>query len=452
MPNNTNSSAGFYNGLSAGTFTLIVSDIQGCSDSLVSLIINQPSAITIDTIYHKDIECYLDTSGNITVIASGGTGTLNYQLSPALGVQSTTGFFDSLPGGTYTVIITDANGCSLTTNVLIKQNLQIVASDIDLVQPKCHGEMNGSINIVAQGGVAPIQYSLDGGPYTLNGYFANQGAGVHTIIIMDAKGCSSDTTFTLTEPDLIGVDFTIDGIFCVDQSDAKLLATAKGGRGKYTYYLKPGLYINKSGKFVDLSPGTYTLSITDSMQCRFDTVININLPANPISTSFTKGDIGCYGFGNEGWAEAISTGGFPPYSYLWLTTPVQSEPKATGLRFGWHSIYVTDAKGCSKKDSIYIEPGPCCDEVFIPNAFTPNGDGKNDIWRIVTATGIELKQLVVYDRWGNKVWSASDITQGWDGTYGGKLQDLNTFYYLFSYRCVNDGQDYLKKGDVILMR
>jgi gliding motility-associated-like protein len=90
--------------------------------------------------------------------------------------------------------------------------------------------------------------------------------------------------------------------------------------------------------------------------------------------------------------------------------------------------------------------------VFIPNAFTPNGDGKNDIWRIVTATGIELKQLVVYDRWGNKVWSASDITQGWDGTYGGKLQDLNTFYYLFSYRCVNDGQDYLKKGDVILMR
>jgi gliding motility-associated-like protein len=297
-----------------------------------------------------------------------------------------------------------------------------------------------------------MSYSLDGGQFTQNGLFLNQSAGSHTVIVMDAKGCSYDTVLVLTEPDLISADVKIDGVFCSDQSDAKIKITGKGGRSNYTYYLKPGLFVNKTGSFEGLSPGTYTLTITDSARCQFDTIIVVELPTNPLLTTFTHGDIGCYGTGNEGWAQVYVTGGATPYSYMWNTSPVQTDDKATELRFGWHGVLVTDANGCSKKDSVYIDPGPCCDEVFIPNAFSPNNDGKNDIWHIVTATGIELQQLAIYDRWGNRVWSATDIFQGWDGTYKGKEEDMNTFYYIFRYRCLNDGQDYLKKGDLILIR
>ena len=451
-PGSINSSSGVYSSLFAGSYAIIVTDMKGCMDSVIAISVNEPTQILFDLVTHQDIECYFDSSGSIQAIASGGTGLLTYQIIPSIGTQTSPGVFDNLSGGTYTIVVTDANGCTTTSSVLIKQNLQIVASNVTLVQPICHGESNGSINIVAQGGIPPMSYSLDGGQFTQNGLFLNQSAGSHTVIVMDSKGCSYDTVLVLTEPDLISADVKIDGIFCSDQSDAKIKITGKGGRSNYTYYLKPGFFVNKTGAFEGLSPGTYTLTITDSARCQFDTIIVVELPTNPLLTTFTHGDIGCYGTGNEGWAQVYVTGGTTPYSYMWNTSPVQTDEKATELRFGWHGVLVTDANGCTKKDSVYIDPGPCCDEVFIPNAFSPNNDGKNDLWRVVTAAGIELQQLAVYDRWGNRIWSATDIFQGWDGTYKGKLEDMNTFYYIFRYRCLNDGQDYLKKGDLILMR
>lgn len=452
QPQNFNSSVGYYTGLSAGAYSLFVTDQNGCVDSVMNIILIEPTSIQFDLVTHQDIDCYLDSSGSITVSASGGTGNISFSISPNLGIQTTPGQFDSLSGGNYVVIATDALGCTQTTSVLIKQNLQIVASQVDLIQPICHGDSNGVINIVAQGGVAPISYSLNGGQFSFSGYFPNQASGTHTITIMDAKGCSYDTLLVLTEPDLISATIAIDGMFCADVSDAKLRVKAFGGRGNYTYYLKPGLYINKSGVFNDVGPGTYTLTITDSAQCSFDSIITVSLPANALTTKISKGNLGCYGNGTEGWAQVNVSGGQAPYSFLWNTTPMQTNDRIEDLRYGWYKVEVTDANGCIKKDSIYIEPGPCCEEVFIPNAFSPNGDGKNDVWRVVTATGIDLKQLEIYDRWGNRVWVARTFTDSWDGNYKGSKEDTNTFYYLFRYKCLHDGMDYMKKGDIILLR
>lgn len=452
QPNNTNSTAGVFGSLPAGIYSLYVTDQKGCMDSIPAVQLFEPTAIQFITVTHQDIDCYLDSSGSITVTASGGTGTLVFSLLPPAGVQSSPGQFDSLPGGTYTVVVTDANGCTATTSVLVKQNLQIIASDVTLVEPICHGDTNGSITIVAQGGVPPMTYSLNGAPFVSNGSFAPLWSGTHVITVMDAKGCSYDTVLVLTQPDPVGANIKTDGIYCVDQNDARMTVIGTGGRGNYTYYLKPGLFVNKSGIFKDISAGTYTLTIVDQAGCQLDTVVTVNLPDNPLGTVMSHGDIGCYGTGDEGWAKVTAVGGMAPYTYFWHATPVQTTDVAIGLRYGWHAVTVTDARGCSKKDSTYIEPGPCCDEVFIPNAFTPNGDGRNDVWRVVTAAGIDLKQLDIYDRWGNRVWSATDINDAWDGTYRGKNEDMNTFYYFFRYRCLFDGQDYIKKGDVILMR
>jgi gliding motility-associated-like protein len=104
-------------------------------------------------------------------------------------------------------------------------------------------------------------------------------------------------------------------------------------------------------------------------------------------------------------------------------------------------------------DTVYIEPGPCCDEVFIPNAFSPNGDGVNDIFRVTTATGVELIQFEVYDRWGVRAWATNDFRSGWDGTYKDqKDANMNTFFYIFKYLCLTDGKIYTKKGDINLIR
>ena len=204
--------------------------------------------------------------------------------------------------------------------------------------------------------------------------------------------------------------------------------------------------------FSGLHEGLYTLTIKDSAGCHFDTVIAIMPPVNPFSITTTQKNLGCYGTGIEGWAEVITQGGDAPYTYLWSTSPIQNTAKAENLTFGYYFVEVTDGNGCQAKDTVYIEPGPCCEEVFIPNAFSPNGDGNNDVFRMTTSAGIELIQFEIFNRWGNKVWSTNDFRSGWDGKYLGQDETLNTYYYVFRYKCLTDGQNYIKKGDLILMR
>lgn len=447
-----NSSVGSFFNLHAGTYAVHVTDNKGCKDSVLNITLTEPPAIVFTSVTHQDILCYFDSTGSITVIAQGGTGNIIYSISPQIGNQNTPGDFTQLVGNTYTVTATDASGCTATTVVTVNQNLQIVSSTIKFTQPICHGEINGAIEIVATGGVPPLTYSLNGSPFISPGYFPNLSAGQYVLQIKDAKECIADTIVTLTEPDKVGAQLNISNTICNTLDDGKLLAIGTGGRADYTYYLRPGLYVNKTGKFENIKIGTYTLTVKDSSGCIFDTLINIGKPDNPLSVVFTKKDIGCLGLGTEGSATANVWGGTAPYVYMWNTQPVQNEQTATDLRTGYYVVTITDAIGCSITDSVYIEPGPCCDELYIPNAFSPNNDGKNDVWRIITAAGIELKQLAVYDRWGNMVWSTTDHTQGWDGNYRGKPMDIETYFFIFRYKCMADGSDYLKKGDIILVR
>jgi gliding motility-associated-like protein len=181
-------------------------------------------------------------------------------------------------------------------------------------------------------------------------------------------------------------------------------------------------------------------------------MISIGAPQNLINITITKNDLSCFGRGDEGWALASVTGGLQPYTYKWSTIPAQFTDKASDLGWGYYYVDVVDANGCKVKDTVYIDPGPCCEQVFIPNAFSPNGDGKNDVFRITTSTGIKLYRFEIYNRWGNKVWSTIDPKRGWDGTQAGGESEMGTYYYIFSYMCITDGQDYLKKGDVILVK
>lgn len=451
QPTNINSSVGSYPNQFAGNYTMWVTDSKGCITSVPNIQLTQPQEINYTSVTHQDIICYKDSSGSITVNANGGVGTIVYSLTPNVGIQNPQGNFYNLAGGTYTVTATDTRNCFKTTIVTIDANLQLVM-DIQFKQPICHGDANGEISINVTGGIPPITYSFNGGQYSTNNVFTNLAAGFYPIIIKDLNNCVVDTNVELTEPEKVGATLTIEPTKCATLDDGKIFVQGTGGRNNYTYYIRPGLYINKHGVFSDLKVGIYTLTVKDSAGCLYDTLVTILPPVNPLSVQFTKQDIGCYGLGNEGWAKAVPTGGEAPYSYLWSTIPIQTNDEATQLEFGKYNVTIIDANGCEIEDSIYINPGPCCDNIFIPNAFSPNGDGKNDVFRIVTAAGFELIQLEVFDRWGNKIWSTLDARNGWNGTYKGKDCDLDTYYYIFRYNCLTTGEKMMKKGDVILVR
>jgi gliding motility-associated-like protein len=270
--------------------------------------------------------------------------------------------------------------------------------------------------------------------------------------LRDVLGCMRDSLIQLTQPEEVGATIDLTGANCVDSKDGKAIITGTGGRGGYKYYLSPGLYINKSGVFTGLEAGTYTLRVVDTTGCEYSTFFTVNPPASALGNYITKQDLACNGKGNEGLATANVSGGTPPYSYLWNTSPAQSTPTASTLYFGLYKVEITDAYGCKIKDSVYIEEGPCCDIAFIPNAFSPNGDGNNDEFRVLTTAGVQLIQLEVYNRWGNKVWSTSDYRKGWDGYDNGQEAPVDTYQYILRYTCTRDGNTYIKKGDVILVR
>ena len=453
IPTALTNGLGVFNNIVAGIYTVGITDSNGCNASVGPIIISQPPQLVWNSVTHQDIICYGDNIGSIEVNVIGGSGIISYSIQPSFGVQTSAGIFTSLPTYSYTVIATDAIGCSTSTIVGVNQNPALVFTNIDFKRPICFGNQDGSITATGFGGIPPLSFQLNNGAPTSVANFTNLSSGYYTLTLNDAVGCKKDTLIFLSQPDLVmASDIDITQLGCEEISNGKIIVIGQGGTGGLTYYLSPGLNINKTGVFQNLSFGSYNLTIKDSLGCQFDTTLTISLPLEPLAVTITKQDLSCAGAGIEGWAQANVTGGTMPYNYTWNTTPPQNTDRIDNLTYGYYVVNIVDANGCKVSDQVYIKPGNCCDQVFIPNAFTPNGDGVNDVFKVTTTAGIDLLQFGVYDRWGNKVWSSIDYKASWDGTYQGKTENLDTFYYIFWYICLTDGQKYMRKGDLLLLR
>jgi gliding motility-associated-like protein len=453
LPGTSFNSTGIFSGIFSNTYTVQITDSNLCTYLISPIIITQPPPVQWTSVVHQDIECYGLNNGSITVSASGGTGSISYSILPNIGLQTTAGNFTLITANTYTVIATDALSCTTTTIVTVLENPEIIISQIDFFPPTCNGDQNGSIIATAIGGVPPLSYQLNGGSSTSVANFTNLQADNYFINVTDALGCKKDTLVTLLEPDpVVASAIDITALSCTDVKNGTVKLYGKGGTGQLTYYMTPGLHINKTGLFTNLTAGIYKFTIKDSLGCKYDSSINMGLSSNALQVSISKKDNGCFGSGNEGWARAEVTGGEPPMSYVWSTNPPSYTSLIENLFFGYYFVDVTDANGCKVKDTVYIEPGNCCEQVFIPNAFSPNGDGNNDVFKVTTTAGIELLQFAIYDRWGNRVWSSIDYRASWDGTYNRKEENMDTFYYIFHYICLTDKQKYMRKGDIMLVR
>lgn len=143
------------------------------------------------------------------------------------------------------------------------------------------------------------------------------------------------------------------------------------------------------------------------------------------------------------------------YSYQWRPTEffitngvkdAQAIIKKTGLI----SLIVADEHGCTGRDSVMITSKLCCD-IILPDAFTPNGDGRNDLFRAVTQVRQQVSSFRIMNRWGQTVFETANGGEGWDGTLGGEPQDSGTFYYFIKYTCGNN-ESFEKKGEVTLIR
>ncbi len=368
MPGAITNGTGTFNGLAAGDYTVEVTDANLCGPVVSStLTIASPPAITIDNTNTTDVTCNGGTDGQIEITATGGTGVLTYTLQPAA-VSNTTGIFAGLAAGSYTVEVTDENGCGpvVSGTIDITEPAGVTIDNVAFTDVTCSGASDGTITVTASGGVTPYDFTLQPANITNNtGSFTGLAAGTYTVEVAEANGCGPviSSPVTISDATLIVVTapVTTDAT-CTGADDGTLSVTASGGTGVYTYTIQPLGLSNSTGVFNSLAPGTYTVDVEDSNGCTVTSADGtIAEPAGVVIDNTAITDATCPG-GTDGQITVTASGGTAPLTYtLQPGAVVNSTGIFAGLAPGTYSVDISDANGCgpvSATDLIVGQPVP----------------------------------------------------------------------------------------------
>ncbi|MDO9255911.1 MAG: Ig-like domain-containing protein, partial [Bacteroidales bacterium] len=336
--------------LIAGAYTVTVKDASGC-EATASITLSEPTPIVVTTT-NTNVDCFGDLTGTATATASGGLQPYTYAWT-TIPVQ-TTAVATNLPAGTYTITVTDFLGCNKSASVTITQPAnKLIASITDQVNVACFGDTTGLITVTGSGGIAPLQYNINGGAFQASGTFNNLAGGAYTIIARDANNCKVTILATITSPadDLTVTISSQTNIFCSGGSTGSATVIASGGTAPYTY-LWNTVPVITSPTVNNLTAGVYIVTINDAAGCKKTLSVTITEPAPMILTS-TKTDVACFGE-STGTATAQISGGIPPYTYIWLTTPIRVTASVSNLPIGTYNVTVFDSSGCFKSTSVTI--------------------------------------------------------------------------------------------------
>ncbi|PYL18742.1 MAG: hypothetical protein DME30_02425 [Verrucomicrobia bacterium] len=277
--------SGTFSSLAAGSYTVTVKDANGCTTTQPVTIAQPASALTASALATNP-SCSSGT-GSITVTASGGTGTLSYS-KDGTNFQSSN-VFSGLAGGSYTITVKDANGCTTTTGATVTVPPAVTTSSTEK-NPLCSGQL-GSMTVTFSGGTPGYQCSLDNGSFTSCGSpatFNNLSAGSHTVSVRDSQGClGPNQTKTVTVPTAVNASVMTTPVSSPGATDGSIKITVTGGTAPYTVKLGAVTHnIAASGgstTFTGLASGGYNVNITDANGCSLGIATQIGTPTVQVS-------------------------------------------------------------------------------------------------------------------------------------------------------------------------
>jgi hypothetical protein len=322
-------------GLPAGTYTVIITDANGCT-ATVNATVTQPATAVSGTTVVTNISCFGGSNGAINLTPAGGTAPYTFNWGGGITTEDRTG----LPAGTYTVIITDANGCTATVNATVGQPASAVSGTTVIFNTSCFGGSNGAINLTPAGGTAPYTFNWGGGITTEDR--TGLPAGTYTVIITDANGCTATVNATVGQPaTAVSGTTVIFNTSCFGGSNGAINLTPAGGTAPYTFNWGGGITTeDRTG----LTAGTYTVNITDANGCTATVNATVGQPASAVSGTTVIFNTSCFG-GSNGAINLTPAGGTAPYTFNWgggITTEDR-----TGLPAGTYTVIITDANGCT---------------------------------------------------------------------------------------------------------
>lgn len=344
-----------FDSLPAGTYPVIVSDVNGCTVS-ASVTLIQPSPINLQ-ILTVPSACGLNT-GNITLnVLSGTTGVVTYSITNGQFFQPTN-TFNALPPGVYFVVIEDANGC-VTHDTAIVNNLNApVVSAVASTDVTCANADDGTITIVASGGSGAIQYSIDNGvTFFIGNTFSNLAGGTYQIAVKDQNNCLARRIVTIAEPMLVSVSCGMTNTTC-GLNNGAIMLTPGNGVLPFQYSINSGITWQTSNVFTGLPSGGISLMIRDANGCERIRNYVVGASTSPAVSSMNITDVACFG-ATDGGVVINTTGGTPPIKYsIDAGITFSNSNIFTSLPSGNYNIVVKDNIGCSSTAPLTIAQRP----------------------------------------------------------------------------------------------
>jgi len=415
-------------GLIVGTYSVKVTDAKGCNQTFSSIVVSQPAAaISISLDSQTNVACSGGSTGAISITVSGGYGTKTYLWSDSNTSEDRTG----LAAGTYSVTVTDGNGCTKTASFTITQSGTILQSGT-VTNVSCYGGSTGSIDVTASGGTGPYTYKIGSGEYGSAHLFGSLSAGTKTITVKDATECEKPADYIITQPSAaLAATPTTTNVGCNGGSSGQISLAVTGGTPMYTYSWMASLGgVVPSGQannqnLTGLVAGTYSVTITDSKSCTFSltgetAVVVTEPPAISLPKSITN--VTCNGL-SDGAIDLSPTGGTPGvsplYTFVWSTTAITED--ISSLPIGTYSVTVTDSKGCTATTSATVtQPAVLSGSIAATNASCNGSATGNSL--VLTVSGGNTLGATPYS-WSPGGAITKDLSNIAVGTYTVTITD-----------------------------
>lgn len=457
-----------------GTTTTVLTNQFGCDSTVmvVTTLLPADNCSVAATLTGSEASC-MANSGTLTLLPTVGIAPFSFTVlqgatvvtSGVAAAAGTPQVIGGLPAGSYTVNVSSPNGFSTTVQALVTQAAapaltSAVISDYSGFNTSCEGAADGSASATATGGLPPYNFLWSNGSNSqeINGL----AAGIYTVTVTDKNSCTNVAVTVLTEPDPLVMGFIINDLDCFDQNDGAIQATVSGGAPPYKYALNNGP-VQSSNTFTGLKSGAYSLTVSDANDCQQTDAVVINAA---YQLDVDLGDDITIGLGENATLQA--TVNIPLDSILsveWSPGPFDSTecvepcltPTITPLVTTVYTIEVQSLNGCIDRDAltVFVDRRR---QIYVPNVFTPNSDGANNLFSVFAKPGsvAKIHSLQVFDRWGDAVFLAKDFLPndpsiGWNGVFKGKPVNPAVFVWVAEIEFI-DGQREVFKGDVTVVR
>jgi hypothetical protein len=272
--------------------------------------IRQPTSVKGSVLNNTSVGCFGDSTGSLTVGATGGAGGYTYDWSTG----DTVSTLNNLIAGNYEVTITDSVGCTDTLFIVMDQPDLLQINIADSFNISCFGGANGSIDITITGGTLPYSFLWSNGITSEDN--VNLLPGTYSVTVTDGNGCTATRAVTLEEPDSLDISGTVTNASCNFTPDGGIDVTITGGTPPYNY-----LWSNfaNTQDLTNVTFGTYTVLVTDANGCTISEsfIVNENSTLNVVGTI---SDVSCNGL-TDGAIDLTVSGGSFPYLFKWSTGP-----------------------------------------------------------------------------------------------------------------------------------